>query len=233
MRLSTLLTTSALTLAMTASAALAAPDREELMKQHRGGTLKLNAHDSAGTIDPMINYEQQFWQLLTLTNDGLLAFEKVEGTEGNTIVPDLAEALPAPQDGGKIYVFKLRDGVTFSTGKRSAAEPLACARRSRAPDERRRGRDQQSAAARLVTASTLPIDLDDAACSRSATRSADIGRPSRKPCTSSQASVARTASCPSVSTPSAVTERPRALPRPRMARTTSRPPRRSSRSATN
>ena len=37
--------------------AQAAPDRAEMMKQHRGGTLKLNAHGSAGTIDPQINYE--------------------------------------------------------------------------------------------------------------------------------------------------------------------------------
>ena len=117
MRLSTLLTTTALALSVSATAASAAPDRADLMKQHRGGTLKLNAHGSAGTIDPMINYELEFWQLLSLTNDGLLAFKKVDGADGNTIVPDLAEAIPAPQDGGKTYVFKLRDGVKFSTGK--------------------------------------------------------------------------------------------------------------------
>ena len=117
MRLTTLLTTTALALSVAASAASAAPDRAELMKQHRGGTLKLNAHGSAGTIDPMINYESQFWQVLSLTNDGLLAFKKVDGADGNTIVADLAEAVPAPQDGGKTYVFKLRDGIKFSTGK--------------------------------------------------------------------------------------------------------------------
>src|SRR5947209_3564542 len=117
MRLTTLLTTTALALSVAAPAASAAPDRAELMKQHRGGTLKLNAHGSAGTIDPMINYESQFWQVLSLTNDGLLAFKKVDGADGNTIVADLAEAVPAPQDGGKTYVFKLRDGIKFSTGK--------------------------------------------------------------------------------------------------------------------
>ncbi len=57
MGLRTLLTTSALALTMATSAAHAAPDRAELMKLHRGGTLKLNAHGSAGTIDPQINYE--------------------------------------------------------------------------------------------------------------------------------------------------------------------------------
>ncbi len=117
MRLRTLLTTSAVALTLAASAAHAAPDRAELMKLHRGGTLKLNAHGSAGTIDPQINYEAEFWQLLYLTNDGLVTFKKVEGKESNEVVPDLAEAIPAPQDGGKTYVFKLRPGVKFSTGK--------------------------------------------------------------------------------------------------------------------
>lgn len=117
MRLRTYLAASALALACAATAVQAAPDRAALMKQHRGGTMRLNAHGSAGTIDPMINYELQFWQLLSLTNDGLLGFKKVDGPDGNTIVPDLAEALPAPQDDGKTYVFKLRDGIKFSTGQ--------------------------------------------------------------------------------------------------------------------
>ena len=114
-----LLTSSIATAALLVgmAAASAAESRDALMQQHRGGTMKLNAHGSAGTIDPMINYEQQFWQLLAVTNDGLLAFKKADGKEGNVIVPDLAENLPVPADDGKTYVFKLRKGVKFSTGK--------------------------------------------------------------------------------------------------------------------
>jgi len=58
MGLRILLATSALALGFAGASAVtaaAAPDRAELMKQHRGGTLKLNAHGSAGTIDPQIN----------------------------------------------------------------------------------------------------------------------------------------------------------------------------------
>ena len=118
MRLKSMLASSAIALALAAtSSAQAAPDRAEMMKQHRGGTLKLNAHGSAGTIDPQINYEAEFWQLLYLTNDGLVTFKKVEGKDSNDVVPDLAEAIPEPQDGGKTYVFKLRKGVKFSTGQ--------------------------------------------------------------------------------------------------------------------
>ena len=120
MRLSKLLTTSALALgyaATAASGALAADTRAELMAAHRGGVLKLNAHGSEGTIDPQINYTAEFWQFFVITNDGLLSFKKVEGKDSNTVVPDLAEALPQPEDGGKTYTFKLRDGVKFSNGK--------------------------------------------------------------------------------------------------------------------
>ena len=116
MRLRTLLATTALVCAATAGAK-AAPDRAELMKQHRGGTLKMTAHGSAGTIDPAINYTVEFAQVLWLTNDGLVTFKKVEGKESNDVVADLAEEVPKAQDGGKTYVFKLRKGIKFSNGK--------------------------------------------------------------------------------------------------------------------
>ena len=110
--------TTVLLMAGTALAfAQAAPDRTALMKQHRGGTLKLTAHGSAGTIDPEINYTQEFLQVLTVTNDGLVTFRKSGGKESNDIVADLAEEVPKPEDGGKTYVFKLRQGIKFSTGK--------------------------------------------------------------------------------------------------------------------
>ncbi|UDL93568.1 ABC transporter substrate-binding protein [Lichenihabitans sp. PAMC28606] len=118
MTLTSLLSATILSLGvLAATPVLAADTRADLMTQHRGGTLKLNAHGSAGTIDPQINYETQFWTIFYVTNDGLLGFKKVEGKESNTVVPDLAEALPKPEDGGKTYVFKLRDGLKFSNGK--------------------------------------------------------------------------------------------------------------------
>ncbi len=117
MRLKTLFGATALTLGALAGTAALADTRADLMKQHRGGTLKLNAHGSAGTIDPQINYETEFWSLFYITNDGLLGFKKVEGKDSNTVVPDLAEELPKPEDGGKTYTFKLRPGLKFSTGQ--------------------------------------------------------------------------------------------------------------------
>lgn len=87
------------------------------MAQHRGGTMVLAAVSAAGTIDPAINYTGQYWQILQMTNDGLVKFKQAAGTEGFKIVPDVAEAIPEPQDGGKTYVFKIRKGIMFSTGK--------------------------------------------------------------------------------------------------------------------
>ncbi|MEZ5777037.1 MAG: ABC transporter substrate-binding protein [Paracoccaceae bacterium] len=99
-----------------ATAPASAQTREELMAEHRGGTMRLVAHTAAGTIDPHINYTSQYWQLYQFVYDGLLTFKKGAGIEGAEVVPDLAEALPEPQDDGKTYVFKLREGIKFANG---------------------------------------------------------------------------------------------------------------------
>ncbi len=84
---------------------------------HRGGTLKLLARAAGGTIDPHVNYTLQYWQLYQATYDGLLAFRKAGGDGAFDVVPDLAEKLPTPTNGGKRWVFKLRKGIKFSNGK--------------------------------------------------------------------------------------------------------------------
>lgn len=96
---------------------------------HRGGTLRLLATSGAGTIDPQINYTLQFAQVYQSVYDGLLAFKKGSGTEAFSIVPNLAEALPAAENGGKRYVFKLRRGVKFSDGRELGVEDVAASLR--------------------------------------------------------------------------------------------------------
>lgn len=102
---------------LTATAATAVNTPAALADDHMGGTLKLTAASAAGTLDPQINYTNQFWSVLVITNDGLVAFKKTKGNSSNSLVPDLATAIPAPQDGGKTYVFTLRKGIKFSNGK--------------------------------------------------------------------------------------------------------------------
>ncbi len=83
---------------------------------HRGGTLKLYAKAAGGTLDPQVNYTLEYWQLFQATYDGLLAFKKAGGNDAFTVVPDLAQNLPTPTNGGKTWVFKLRSGIKFSNG---------------------------------------------------------------------------------------------------------------------
>jgi ABC-type transport system substrate-binding protein/class 3 adenylate cyclase len=84
--------------------------------EHRGGTLTVSTDRALGTIDPGKVYGTLGWNLLSMTNDGLLAYEKVGGIEGTTLVPDLATSLPEISPDGMTYRFVLRDGVTYETG---------------------------------------------------------------------------------------------------------------------
>ena len=96
---------------------------------HRGGKLRLLSTAGAGTIDPQINYTLQFAQIFQGVYDGLVTFRKASGAEAFVIVPDLAEALPKPENGGKTYVFKLRKGIQFSNGKELTVEDVAASYR--------------------------------------------------------------------------------------------------------
>ena len=53
---------------------------------------------------------------LATVYDGLVAFRKAGGAQGETLVPDLAVTLPRPADGGTTYTFTLRRGIRYSTG---------------------------------------------------------------------------------------------------------------------
>lgn len=123
MKIKTLLGSLATAGVVAASLYAAAPaladatDTQLAAAEHRGGTLRLLATSAAGTIDPHVNYTLQFWQIFQTTYDGLVAFKKADGEEGFVVVPDLAEAIPEPQNDGKTYVFKLRKGVKFSDGR--------------------------------------------------------------------------------------------------------------------
>ena len=101
-------------LALAASAGTSAPATQA---GHQGGTLKLLAKAAGGTLDPQVNYTLQYWQLYQATYDGLLGFKKAGGDAAFTVVPDLAESIPTPTNGGKTWVFKLRKGIKFSNGQ--------------------------------------------------------------------------------------------------------------------
>ena len=89
---------------------------------HRGGTLTLAVANPPGVyaqpipkeLDPASGYSA--WELLTLTNDGLLGYSQAGGAETYKVVPDLATGLPTVSDGGLTYTFQLRKGIRYSTG---------------------------------------------------------------------------------------------------------------------
>ncbi|NHN86147.1 ABC transporter substrate-binding protein [Acetobacter musti] len=84
---------------------------------HAGGTLHLTSQTSGGTLDPQISYLHLNYQIEALVYDGLTTFAKSAGSLDRQAVPDLADSLPAPEDGGLTYRFHLRPGIHFSNGK--------------------------------------------------------------------------------------------------------------------
>src|SRR5215208_1966734 len=99
------------------TAALASP------ASHRGGTLRLkwpaddpNAACRCG--DPVAYNSFHSWWLASLAYDGLVAYRRVGGAGGGTLVADLATELPEPSADGRTYVFELRRGIRFSNGAR-------------------------------------------------------------------------------------------------------------------
>ena len=83
---------------------------------HRGGTLTVLTYPF-DSIDPGVAYElQDSWPALGMTNDGLLTYQRVGGTDGIRIVADLATSLPAMSDAGRTYTFQVRRGIHYSNG---------------------------------------------------------------------------------------------------------------------
>ena len=106
---------------------------------HRGGTLRIVPQgEPINSIDPARAYVPLAGQLLSVVSDGLVGFKRVGGTDGNTLVPDLASALPAPTDNGRTYTFRLREGIKFADGRelKAAAVRYSLERLFRANPER-------------------------------------------------------------------------------------------------
>jgi YVTN family beta-propeller protein len=94
---------------------------------HRGGTLTVITalppdEGPTPSTDPAVAYYEWAWQMLSMTNDGLVGYRRVTGLAGDELVPDLATALPVPTDGGLTYTFRLRAGLRYSTGARVRPE---------------------------------------------------------------------------------------------------------------
>ena len=87
---------------------------------HRGGTLTMAEGpqfvSTGHSLDPAQFAGMSQWQMLSMTNDGLVTYKRVGGLAGSTLVPDLATSLPVPTDDGRTYTFQLRRGIRYSNG---------------------------------------------------------------------------------------------------------------------
>ena len=92
-----------------------------------GGTASQNAGKTFATfrvawnapdyLDPALTYTVSGWQIIQHVYQGLVGYKWTAGPGGATIIPVLAEKLPTISADGKVYKFKLRDGLKYSNGK--------------------------------------------------------------------------------------------------------------------
>ena len=82
----------------------------------KGGTLKFANPGDWDSLDPADTYYAYSWNFIRLYTRTLTMFASAPGAEGAKIVPDLAEALGVPSDGGKTWTYKLRTGVKYEDG---------------------------------------------------------------------------------------------------------------------
>ena len=76
-----------------------------------GGIGHFTAQDDFASLDPALNTQPQ---ILYATCANLVSYPDEPAPEGSRILPEVAEAVPAPTDGGRTYTFRIRPGFRFS-----------------------------------------------------------------------------------------------------------------------
>jgi peptide/nickel transport system substrate-binding protein len=82
----------------------------------RGGTLRVVSAGDVDSLDPGRTYYVYGWVLQRLFQRTLVAFAPAPGVLGRRVVPDLAEGLGEPADGGRRWTYRLRPDVYFEDG---------------------------------------------------------------------------------------------------------------------
>ena len=78
--------------------------------------LKIAFDNGIDYLDPGLAYTVQGWSIMLPVHLGLLTYKSVNGPDGATLIPALAEDLPEISDDGLTYRFTLRE-MNYSDGK--------------------------------------------------------------------------------------------------------------------
>ena len=85
-----------------------------------GGTFIFAAGSNIHTLDPHFAYDTLSTAACRLLYDGLLDYDY-----DGEMIPSLAEALPEISEGGRVFRFRLRDGIKFHNGREITADDIA------------------------------------------------------------------------------------------------------------
>jgi peptide/nickel transport system substrate-binding protein len=89
-----------------------------------GGTVTLVEGTFPQSLDPSIDFTTQGGEVHWLTHLGAYSFAHASGTQGTTVIPAIATALPTVTDGGMTYTFTIRKGLKYSDGTPVKASDL-------------------------------------------------------------------------------------------------------------
>ncbi|MEO3890234.1 ABC transporter substrate-binding protein [Nonomuraea sp. B5E05] len=90
----------------------------------KGGTLNVAFASSLDSTDPGNMYLPDSLNLVRLYGRSLTMFKPAPGGGGAQIVPDLAESLGVPSDGGRTWTYTLRQGVKYQDGTPITAQDV-------------------------------------------------------------------------------------------------------------
>jgi YVTN family beta-propeller protein len=85
-----------------------------------GATAHFTMQDDFSSLDPALTLGPSAAEVMYATCANLVTYPDKPGPSGSRIVPEVAEAVPAPTDGDRTYTFTIRSGFRFSPTSNAA-----------------------------------------------------------------------------------------------------------------